>query len=377
MKEAKQAFTESTSKESIQNDLNFVETLKNMKEIINALTDIAVILNKDRKIIFINNAFLDFLKIKSIEEVLGFKLGEAINCINSQPDELVCGTMDSCRFCDSFSTITEAQQNNLTVTKEAKFVLRRNNHDRSFDFLVSAIPLTFHRRQYIILSLKDISWEKKHKSLERVFFHDILNTAGNVQNIVEIMKDIDDPEKFRDYLDLIFTTNRTLIDEIISHRTLIAAENSELKPDKNLVSTGKIIKDAVSQSKCGEFAKNRYVVIDESNPSYSFNTDPVLLKRILINMLKNALEATPERNGVTIGSYIEDKNIIFWVRNESEIPKEDRHKIFMRFFSTKGGNRGLGTYSIKLLTERYLGGEAKFTSDKINGTKFFVKLPVQ
>jgi signal transduction histidine kinase len=51
-------------------------------------------------------------------------------------------------------------------------------------------------------------------------------------------------------------------------------------------------------------------------------------------------------------------------------------RIFSRSFSTKGVGRGLGTYSIKLLTERYLGGRADFVSNREDGTVFRVRLPL-
>jgi len=51
--------------------------------------------------------------------------------------------------------------------------------------------------------------------------------------------------------------------------------------------------------------------------------------------------------------------------------------VFQRSFSTKGKGRGLGTYSIKLLTERYLKGTASFTSTETDGTTFQISLPTQ
>ena len=52
-------------------------------------------------------------------------------------------------------------------------------------------------------------------------------------------------------------------------------------------------------------------------------------------------------------------------------------KIFQRSFSTKGEGRGLGTYSMKLLTERYLGGRVSFTTSADEGTIFKVALPIR
>jgi sensor histidine kinase regulating citrate/malate metabolism len=57
------------------------------------------------------------------------------------------------------------------------------------------------------------------------------------------------------------------------------------------------------------------------------------------------------------------------------MPLDTQLQIFNRSFSTKGGNRGVGTYSIKLLTERYLHGKVSFISSVETGTIFKVILP--
>jgi sensor histidine kinase regulating citrate/malate metabolism len=50
-------------------------------------------------------------------------------------------------------------------------------------------------------------------------------------------------------------------------------------------------------------------------------------------------------------------------------------QIFQRSFSTKGTGRGIGTYSVKLLTEKYLQGEVSFISTKEFGTTFYITIP--
>ncbi len=48
--------------------------------------------------------------------------------------------------------------------------------------------------------------------------------------------------------------------------------------------------------------------------------------------------------------------------------------MFNRTFSTKGEGRGIGTYSIKLLTENYLKGTVSFVSNESKGTVFSIKV---
>ncbi len=50
--------------------------------------------------------------------------------------------------------------------------------------------------------------------------------------------------------------------------------------------------------------------------------------------------------------------------------------MFQRSFTTKGEGRGLGTYSMKLLSERYLNGRVEFTSSPEHGTTFTAVYPV-
>jgi len=45
-------------------------------------------------------------------------------------------------------------------------------------------------------------------------------------------------------------------------------------------------------------------------------------------------------------------------------------------FPPKASGRGLGTYSIKLLTERYLKGSVAFTTSPEAGTRFTATLPI-
>jgi sensor histidine kinase regulating citrate/malate metabolism len=92
-------------------------------------------------------------------------------------------------------------------------------------------------------------------------------------------------------------------------------------------------------------------------------------------MLKNAVEATPEWGEVEIGSNYNNGEVDIWVKNKSFIKQEIQQQIFSRPVSTKGKNRGLGTYSMKLLTEQYLKGKISFETCEVNGTKFMIKLP--
>jgi len=64
-----------------------------------------------------------------------------------------------------------------------------------------------------------------------------------------------------------------------------------------------------------------------------------------------------------------------WVRNPTVMPRDVQLQVFQRSFTTKGSGRGLGTYSMKLLADRFLNGKVSFTSVAGIGTEFRITIP--
>jgi signal transduction histidine kinase len=123
-------------------------------------------------------------------------------------------------------------------------------------------------------------------------------------------------------------------------------------------------------------ARGRALVVDPASGDATVATSRVLLTRVAGNMIKNALEA--ERRGATVVvgcGPAPGGGAALWVRNPTPMPREVQLQVFQRSFSTKDPARGLGAYSMKLLTERYLGGTVSFSSDAERGTEFRVVLP--
>ena len=123
-------------------------------------------------------------------------------------------------------------------------------------------------------------------------------------------------------------------------------------------------------------ALEKRIIVDSTSEDILMISDETILGRIIGNMTKNALEAIQAGHFVTLSCVQDGDKVRIIVHNPGLIERTAQLQIFQRSFSTKGIGRGLGTYSIKMLSEQYLKGEVGFTSSANEGTIFFGDYPV-
>jgi signal transduction histidine kinase len=221
----------------------------------------------------------------------------------------------------------------------------------------------------------DISHEKRRRVLERIFFHDVLNTAGGVRGLAGLIAD-SSPTDIPELARLLGLSSDQLVDEILSQRDLAAIESGEFRPHPIKCSLRTFLNTTARLCATHEAAKGRTIVVEPGAPTDAIVTDRSLLMRVMGNMIKNALEAEPAGAVIRVGAdRTADGGWALWVRNATVIPRTVQLQVFQRSFSTKGEGRGLGTYSMKLLTERFLKGKASFTSTEEAGTEFRITIP--
>jgi signal transduction histidine kinase len=209
-----------------------------------------------------------------------------------------------------------------------------------------------------------------------VFFHDILNSASALRGLAEVMERAPMEDKNEVARDIAAVCDR-LIDEIKSQKELSAAENNQLSVEHSLISSRPFLEELVHFYQNHDVCRSRQLYLDPDVCQTLLISDRTLLWRVLSNMVKNALEACVPGETVTLGCRLHNRHVEFWVHNPDVISETVRLQIFQRSFSTKGPGRGLGTYSIKLLGERYLRGRVSFTSSASRGTTFKIVLPLQ
>jgi len=352
----------------------FITSQKLFIEIFDSMIGISAIIDSNRQIVYSNNEFLKMLGINSIESILGKRLGEVVSCIHSAEEPFGCGTAEACSYCGAVNAILESQRTGKKSIKETRISTSVNEKLISWDLNITSIPIILSGKTFYLLTLQDISSEKRRSALERIFFHDLLNSVGGLNGLLSILKEGVEPDEENEIINLSEEASRDILEEIILHRQLRAAEDGDLQIKIESINSHEILISSISKISSHSVGKDKHVVFDTSSPDFYFDTDRILFQRVIINLLKNALEATLENGSVSLGVEDLGDKIKFWVKNMEITPIEVQAQIFQRSFSTKGNDRGIGTYSIKLLIENYLNGKVSFISNEHDRTIFIVEL---
>ena len=344
-----------------------------LTKLLDMIPDMILVLNKYRQVVFANKHLVDTLGIPNKKDIYGLRPGEAIDCKHSYEKEGRCGNAEVCNYCGALLTILDALKG-LESQNECRII--QKDSGEALDLRVSGRLMQRDDEKYLIFSLADISDQKRREVLERVFFHDISNTAVGISTITHILKS-ELPSEYDDYTSLMDRSSSRLLNEIQAQKQLIAAEDGTLSLNLSSINAMDFLHELAAFASAYEFAKNSTISIDEKTPNINFISDKTILNRIMLNVIKNSLEAVYPAGKVFAGVKVNDTSIEFHVHNDSYISKDVQLQIFQRSFSTKGTGRGIGTYSIKLFTEKYLKGRVSFVSSETEGTTFYISIPLQ
>ena len=108
----------------------------------------------------------------------------------------------------------------------------------------------------------------------------------------------------------------------------------------------------------------------------TIKTDAMYLKRVMTNLMINAVQAMPDGGKLTISATVEAGRVLISVSDTGVgIPEEIKPNLFKPMFTTKSKGQGLGLAVVKRLVEA-LAGSVSVESQVGRGTTFTVSLPL-
>lgn len=364
--------------DELRAQLDYLEHDPVVDAMMRAVAGLVAVLNEQRQVLALNTRMLELLGIADPGKALGLRLGEVVGCTHSSEMPGGCGTSEYCSTCGAAISQVTSLQDDQAVERTCAIDLRHplNGAEQIF-FRVQACPIHRGPRRVLLLFLQDISAEQQRAALDRTFFHDVRNTLCGVLNAGEILaRDRTRPDA--SLAAALVQSAHRLFREIELQRCLSTSTMERFERMQTPVAVSDVLEEAARiRLQHPEITSRTLEITPADAGAPLLHTDPTLLFRVVQNMVVNACEATPPGGRVRVWVDVSPEAVAFCVWNPTAIPPEVARRVFQRNFSTKATlGRGLGTYSMKLLGERMLGGNVGFTSNAAEGTCFRFRLPV-
>ncbi len=274
---------------------------------------------------------------------------------------------------DEHGTIKEILESNINITERKKIQIKQE---------ANASLLEEYATQMEELANERAKQLKENERLAAIgqtagmVGHDIRNPLQAIVGELYLAKDevvsLPDGDAKKNLQESI-----TYIEENLFYIDKIVADLQDytkpLKPNKEKVNIEKVIEEALL---IVSVPNNLQVSISIEEDFPQFTADFAMLKRALINLIQNAVQAMANGGSLNISAKCTGSHAYISIGDTGEgIPEEVKSKLFTPLFTTKSKGQGFGLAVVKRLVEAQ-GGKINFESKQGKGTTFTIQLPL-
>ena len=208
----------------------------------------------------------------------------------------------------------------------------------------SKFNITLNRIKWIVDRRRQQNEQESWTKLIRVLTHEIMNTVSPIASLSDALSHyVDVPQEIRDVdvkagLETIASSSKDLIRFVESYRELAGVA----RPVKKALMVDELVSKVIELT-------SRQCLDAGVSCSYIAETEDVLIyadesqiSRILINLIKNAIQAEARHISITSGIDSEEQTIISVSNDGIPISPASREQIFIPFFTTKRDGSGIG-----------------------------------
>ena len=246
------------------------------------------------------------------------------------------------------------------------------NESGKVTIALTSSKATIGKKEVEVVAFNDItsniseSEQESWAKLIRVLTHEIMNTVTPIASLSEALQQFDNvEEQVRSGLDTIAQSSRGLIKFVDTYRTLtrVAA------PVKKTVLVRDLVERVISLTQEQAQSRGAAVIFEEKSEDILLYADEGQIIQILINIVKNALEAEATIIKIIAEINLSEQIIIEVHNNGTPISKESREELFVPFFTTKQEGTGIGL-SLSNQIMRLHNGSLTLTKSDTTGTVF-------
>ena len=219
------------------------------------------------------------------------------------------------------------------------------------------------------------------EDVERITRHDLktpLNAIISLPQFIRMEGNLSEDQT--DNLKMIEESGLRMLNMINLSLDLFRMERGMYKFEPDMVNISRIVNKIINEMRYYIEMKDLSVNIllngsPAGNKEVFLQGETLLCYSMLANLIKNAFEASPEKEQLTIA--IDDSNDstgIISIHNKGAVPEDIRDRFFEKYITSgKKSGIGLGTYSARLIAEIQGGSIDMDTSDE-KGTTVTVRL---
>jgi len=283
------------------------------------------------------------------------------------------------------------QTKRLKVWREASIELDVKDAYRQ------TVPLEFKVRQVHFRGKDCVQWVgrdiSKRKELERMrqdmvnmLMHDLRGPLGNLINAIELISMLIDKEadttKIKHFLEMATRSGQAVNDLIDSMLDVSRLEQGEIPLQRRMTNINNLLQAVEEQVSPQAKLKQMELSIYPLSETLEVWLDNSLIRRVLINLVGNAIKYTPNEGHITLSAEATRDKLCFAVSDTGPgISKADQARVFDKFsrvdHSTTTSGVGLGLAFCKLATEAHNGLiSVESASIPGEGSTFRVSLPI-
>lgn len=255
------------------------------------------------------------------------------------------------------------------------------------------IPVEVHVRVVDIDEIQRLQWifrdrtsrerlERLREDLTSMIYHDLRAPLANIAYSLEALENMVLDEEDASVHSVIEVATRSTeriqrltnslldIQSLEEGQAILEAQPQALVP---------LIEEAVETVQPVIESKEQHVRLDLEESLPAVNVDEDMIRRVLINLLDNAVKFTPGGQTITVGAESADDEVRVWVMDHGPgIPVEQQERLFQKFSRLQGRKTpgvGLGLAFCRLAVEAH-DGRIWVESEPGEGARFTFTLPV-
>ncbi len=231
------------------------------------------------------------------------------------------------------------------------------------------------QRERLVQSERVAAWRELARRLAHELKNPLFPLQITVENLLRARENT--PEQF----DEVFReSTSTLLEEIANLKTIVGRFSDFSKmpaPQLEAVSLDEMIRSVVQlfqgQLMRGPARIQPKLQLGEVPP---VSGDPVLLRRVIENLVLNAIDAMPQGGTLTFHTELNHKFAVFELSDTGKgLTPEECERLFTPYYTTKQHGTGLGLAIVQSVVSDHK-GQISVSSIKNFGTTFHIELPL-